>query len=207
MAVDFVVNEKQLPHFEKIFNGQEGMPDSLFTILMPDNSLYPYQGKISVIDRAVDPQTGSIRIRTVFENPKHDLKAGMSCVLRVHNQDIQPQLVIPARAVVEQMGEYFVYVAKDTIINANKEKTGGNTDSGSGKGVKDKSDTSNRPKLVAVERKVQTGQTIGPDIIIKSGIEEGDKVVVDGVQTLHSGSRITTANKVAPSSGKGGKGQ
>ncbi len=202
MAVDFVVNEKQLPHFERIMNGQETMPDSLFTILMPDNSLYPYLGKMSVIDRAVDPQTGSIRIRTVFENPKHALKAGMSCVLRVHNQDTQPQLVVPAKAVVEQMGEYFVYVAKDTIIHNSEEKPGAKTDSDSGS--KNKSDTSNAPRLVAVEKKVQTGQTIGANIVIKSGIEEGDKIVVDGVQTLHSGSSITTANKVAPAAGKGG---
>ena len=112
MAIDFLVNEKQLPHFEKIQTGREKMPDSLFTILMPDNSLYPEQGKISVIDRAVDPQTGTIRIRIVFPNPKYDLKAGMSCLLRVHNQDTEPQLVLPGKAVVEQMGEYFVYVAR-----------------------------------------------------------------------------------------------
>ncbi len=198
MAVDFVVNEKQLPHFENIQNGKEKVPDSLFTILMPDNSLYPYQGKISVIDRAVDPQTGSIRVRLVFPNLKHELKAGMSCVVRVHNQDTQPQIVLPAKAVVEQMGEYFVYIAKDTIIHNQKDSSDLKT--------KSQPDSSHIPKQVAVEKKVQVGQTIGANMVIKSGVEEGDKVVVDGVQTLHNGARITTANKVAPSGGKGGKG-
>jgi RND family efflux transporter MFP subunit len=70
MAVDFIINEKQLPHFEQLQNNKEHPIDSLFTFLMPDNSLYPYTGKISVIDRAVDAQTGSIRIRLVFDNPK-----------------------------------------------------------------------------------------------------------------------------------------
>ena len=190
MAIDFLVNEKQLPHFEKILNGSIPVPDSLFTILMPDNTLYNYDGKISVIDRAVDPQTGSIRIRLIFPNPNHDLKAGMSCVLRVHNEDTAPQLVVPSRAVVEQMGEYFVYVARDTIINNPKVK----------------SDSANKPKLVAVENKVQVGQTVGANTIIKSGIEAGDKIVVDGVQTLHDGAQITTANKPPPAKGgKGGK--
>ncbi len=207
MAVDFVVNEKQLPHFEKIFNGQEATPDSLFTILMPDNSLYPYQGKISVIDRAVDPQTGSIKIRIIFQNSKRDLKAGMSCLLRVHNQDTQPQLVVPAKAVVEQMGEYFVYIVKDSVIHNTKEKQGmKEADKSPDVDSKNKSDTSKTPKLVAVEKKVQTGQTIGANMVIKSGIEEGDKVVIDGVQNLHDGSQVTTANKVGPSTGKGGKG-
>ena len=41
----------------------------------------------------------------------------MSCVVRVHNQDTAPQLVLPGKAVVEQMGEYFVFVAKDTVMH------------------------------------------------------------------------------------------
>ncbi len=90
--------------------------DSLFTILLPNNMLYPYVGKISIIDRAVDPQTGTIRVRLVFPNPHERLKAGMSCVVRVHNQDSSPQMIIPNRAVVEQMGEYFVFIVKDTVI-------------------------------------------------------------------------------------------
>jgi membrane fusion protein (multidrug efflux system) len=185
MAVDFIINEKQLPKFEKLDKDKKHQVDSLFTIMMPDNTLYPYTGKISVIDRAVDAQTGSIRIRLVFDNPQNLLRVGMSCVVRVHNQETAPVLVLPSKAVVEQMGEYFVYVAKDSVINNPKAK----------------SDSVNKPKLMAHEKKVTVGQTIGPNVIIKGGVDEGDKIVVDGVQTLHDGSLITTANKVAPSQG------
>lgn len=115
MAVDFLINESQVQHYEDFQRGRQKYPDSLFTIIMPDRRLYPQTGKISVIDRAVDPQTGTIRIRLVFPNPQHDLRAGMSCVLRVHNLENGPRITIPGRAVVEQMGEYFVFVAKDTI--------------------------------------------------------------------------------------------
>lgn len=188
MAVDFIINEKNLPFFERLQTNKQKNVDSLFTILMPDNSLYPYNGKISVIDRAVDAQTGSIRVRLVFANPQGFLRVGMSCVVRVHNQDTQPQLVLPGKAVVEQMGEYFVFVAKDSVINDPAAK----------------SDTGKRkPMLVAVQKKVKVGQTIGPDQVIKSGINAGDRVVIDGVQSLHDGSQITTANKVGL--GGGGK--
>jgi membrane fusion protein (multidrug efflux system) len=164
----------------------------LFTILLPDNSLYTSNGKISVIDRAVDAQTGSITIRLVFANPKGILRAGMSCVVRVHNQDTAPQLVVPNKAVVEQMGEYFVYVAKDTLVNDPK--------AGADSAKKQKK------QLRVSEKKVQIGQTIGPNVVLKSGINAGDRIVTDGVQTLHDGSQITTANKVGPSAGgKGGK--
>ncbi len=191
MAVDFVINEKQLPKFEKLQFTKKAV-DSLFTILLPDGSLYPATGKMSVIDRAVDSQTGSITIRLVFSNPKGVLRTGMSCQVRVHNQDTEPQLVIPSKAVVEQMGEYFVYVAKDTLVNDPK----AGADSAK-KQLK---------QLRADEKKVQVGQTIGANVVIKGGIDVGERVVVDGVQTLHDNVPITTANKIGPSAGgKGGK--
>ncbi|MBB6127216.1 efflux RND transporter periplasmic adaptor subunit [Mucilaginibacter lappiensis] len=192
MAVDFVINEKQLPRFELLQQNKHQATDSLFTILLADNSLYPVNGKISVIDRAVNSQTGSITIRLVFPNPKGMLRVGMSCVVRVHNQEKGPQLLVPGKAVVEQMGEYFVYTAKDSLMNNPK----AGADSAKQK-IK---------KLVAIQKKVQVGQTIGPNMIIKSGINSGERIVVDGVQLLHDGARITTANKIAPSAGgKGGR--
>ncbi|HUN66278.1 MAG TPA: efflux RND transporter periplasmic adaptor subunit [Bacteroidota bacterium] len=176
MGVDFLINEKQLATFEQL--QKDGVPrvDSLFTLILPDNSLYPYQGKLSVIDRAVNPQTGSLRIRLVFPNPSSALRAGMSCVVRVHNQEKTPQIVIPSQAVVEEMGEYFVYTARDTTVTPQ------------GSAVPD-------PGLFAFQRKVQTGVQIGPSIIIRSGIGEGEKIVVDGIQTLHNGSRINPSDR------------
>jgi membrane fusion protein (multidrug efflux system) len=192
MAVDFVINEKQLPRFELLQQNKHQTTDSLFTILLADNSLYPVNGKISVIDRAVNSQTGSITIRLVFPNPKGMLRVGMSCVVRVHNQEKGPQLLVPGKAVVEQMGEYFVYTAKDSLMN--------NPKAGADSAIK------KVKKLIAVQKKVQVGQTIGPNMIIKSGINSGERIIVDGVQLLHDGSRITTANKIAPSAGgKGGR--
>ena len=194
IAVDFIINEKNLVFFEKLQRGKTHT-DSLFTLLLPDNSLYDHIGKLSVIDRAVDPQTGSIRVRLVFDNDQKYLRPGMSCVVRVHNQEAGPQLVVPNKAVVEQMGEYFVYVAKDTLIKVSPDSLK--------KMDKKAAANANKPKLIAVQKKVKTGQVIGPDIILKGGIEAGDRIVVDGLQSLHDGARITTANKVGP--GGGGK--
>lgn len=193
MAVDFLINEKQLPDFQRLENtGLTGL-DSLFTLLMPNNALYEHTGKISVIDRAVNSQTGSIRVRLVFPNPDYTLRAGMSCEVRVHNQEPDPQMLIPSKAVVEQMGEYFVFLAKDTVYVSPG-------DSASKKNEKGK-EKDNGPKLLAFQRKVETGQTIGPNVIVKHGLKEGDKIVVDGIQSLHDGSQITTANKQGPPSG------
>ncbi len=109
MGVDFLISEKQLAHFEDLKSKEQQDIDSLFTIVLPNDSIYHYMGKISVIDRAVDPQTGTIRVRVIFPNPDYTLRPGTSCVLRMHNQESEPKLVIPGKAVVELMGEYFVY--------------------------------------------------------------------------------------------------
>jgi len=116
----------------------------------------------------------------------------MSPQVRVHNQDTKPQLVLPGKAVVEQMGEYFVFVAKDSLVNNPK--------------MGKDSATKKMKVLMAHQKKVVTGQTIGANVVIKSGINAGDRVVTDGLQSLHDGSKITTANKVGPASGgRGGR--
>lgn len=144
-------------------------------------------GKISVIDRGVNPQTGTITVRLVFPNPQSELRAGMSCTVRVHNEDTAQQIIIPNRAIVEQMGEYFVYIAKDSVIT---DSTG-------------KQKANSQPQLVAIQKKVLVGQTIGDNIVIKGGINEGDEVIVDGVQKVHEGGPVTTQNAPAANPGKG----
>ena len=204
IAVDFLINEKQLPHYEELQHPKKPLPDSLFTFLMPDNSVYPYTGEISVIDRAVDPQTGSIRVRLVFPNPKLTLKAGISCVVREHNSDTSPQMLIPGKAIVEQMGEFFVFVARDTLLTASADSTKKNNTGESGK--KGADSAQQRPSLHAFQKKVKVGQVIDANQIIISGIQEGDRIVVDGVQAIHDGSEITTTTK-KQSSQKGSGGQ
>jgi membrane fusion protein (multidrug efflux system) len=202
MAVDFYINESQLPHFEDLQLHKQAQIDSLFTIILPNGQVYPYLGKIAIIDRAVDPQTGTIDVRLAFPNPKFLLRAGMSAVVRVHNQDDSPQIVVPNRAVVEQMGEYFLFLAKDTILNTHAadsaagkkgDKTGAKNDDDSA--GKKGADTVATPKLRAFQVKVQLGQTIGPNVIIKSGIRVGDRIVVDGVQSIHEGSLINASSR------------
>jgi len=179
MGVDFLISEKQLVHFEMLKKGTQDMIDSLFTIRLPNDSIYNHQGKLTVIDRAVDPQTGTIRLRCEFPNPNLILRPGMSCVTRVHNLETTPQLMAPSRAIVELMGEYFVFVTKDTLVREKEDST------------------KTHPATIAIQRKVVLGQVIAPNTIIKSGIKEGDKIVVDGVQSLHTGSEVKINAKPA----------
>jgi membrane fusion protein (multidrug efflux system) len=124
IAVDFVVDESKIPRFIKL-QDKEIKSDSTFKVQLSTGDTYSHPGKIVVIDRGVDNQTGTIKVRIRFPNPKKELVDGMTCVLKVLNQESGNQVVIPYKAIVEQMGEYFVFVTQgDTIAKQQKVKVG-----------------------------------------------------------------------------------
>ena len=45
MGVDFLISEKQLAHIEDLKNNEQEEIDSLFTIVLPNDSVYHYMGK------------------------------------------------------------------------------------------------------------------------------------------------------------------
>ncbi len=117
IGVDCSVDEKLINRFSGLQDQKTNREDSTFSVLLPDQSVYPYQGRLSVIDRSVDPSTGTIRIRVIFSNPRNVLRDGLTCDLRVRNTTASASVLIPYRAVTEQMGEYFVFVVKDKVAS------------------------------------------------------------------------------------------
>jgi membrane fusion protein (multidrug efflux system) len=113
IAVDFVVNQDEVYRFTQMLQQGQKPKDSMFSIAF-GNDVYPYHGRITLIDRAVDPQTGTIKTRLTFPNDKNLLKAGMSTTVRVLNNSAKRSVTIPYKAITEQLGEFFVYVVGDS---------------------------------------------------------------------------------------------
>lgn len=157
LAVDFNIDQKEIYRFATMMNEKPKDNDSTFTLAFGED-VYPYPGKIALLDRAVNPQTGTIKARLVFPNNKNLLIAGMNGTVRVKSNAIAASILIPYKAVTEQLGEFFVYVPGDS----NK----------------------------VSQRKVVLGNQLGKDVIIKEGLKQGEKVVVEGVQNLKEGSVI-----------------
>ncbi|MGI8952534.1 MAG: efflux RND transporter periplasmic adaptor subunit [Chitinophagaceae bacterium] len=120
MAVDFYVDEKQIPRFVQLQHQKNNHRDSTFTLVLSDQSLYPFPGRIALLDRAIDPQTGTLKTRLVFDNENNVLRAGMNCNVRIKNNGDSAQLLIPYKAITEQMGEYFVYVVDSSKAKQRK---------------------------------------------------------------------------------------
>ncbi len=155
VGIDVVINEQDIDRFYRL---QSSSTDSTFRLQLPGGTIYKYSGKLLAVDRGVNNQTGSIKVRVQFPNENKELKDGMSGVLQVLNNDSGDRIVIPYKAVVEQMGEFFVFTAKDTI---------------------------------ALQNKVTIGPRIKDDVIVLNGINQGDKVITEGIQRLRDSSKIT----------------
>jgi membrane fusion protein (multidrug efflux system) len=128
IAVDCAVDEKLITRFNALLQSSANGKDSTLMITLPDQSLYPYLGHLSFLDRSVDSQTGTIRIRIVFPNPKRLLKAGLTCNLRVRTTSASASMLIPYKAVTEQMGEYFVFAVKENKAMQRRVMLGMNID-------------------------------------------------------------------------------
>jgi membrane fusion protein (multidrug efflux system) len=166
MAVDIAIDQKEIPLFTRLHQHPAKGADSVFTLVLPDNSIYSGTGAISLIDRAIDPQTATIKTRLIFPNKGNLLRAGMNCTIRIKNNNVENLFTLaPYRAVVEQMGEYFVFVVGDSSK--------------------------------VTQRKITLGSQINDKVIVNSGLDAGETIVVDGVQKLKDGAVVQAGAVVA----------
>jgi len=114
LAVDVALDEKKIARFSALLQQKPAANDSTFTFVQPDGSVYPFPGRILLLDRAVDPTTGTIKARLTFPNPKNTLRPGVTGNVRVENKGAIGSILIPFKSVIEQMGENFVFIVGDS---------------------------------------------------------------------------------------------
>jgi membrane fusion protein (multidrug efflux system) len=157
MAVDIAITQAEIPLFNNYLLKQQAK-DSTFTLVLPDGTIHPYTGHLILLDRSVDPQTGTLKARLVFPNPNRVLKPGITTNIKVKHSAGDSSLLIPYKAVLEQLGEYYVYL----LIKDNK----------------------------VTQHKVALGVRINDKIVVKSGLQQGDMVVTEGVQKLRDSASV-----------------
>ncbi|MCX2475345.1 efflux RND transporter periplasmic adaptor subunit [Pedobacter sp. MC2016-05] len=114
IAVDIAINQQDIPRFLSLKNNTNSVKDSVFSIELTDKSTYKMNGSIIAVDRAVDPGSGTIKVRISYPNAGGKLLSGMTCNVKVLNKSPEKQLVIPYKAITEQLGENLVYVLGDS---------------------------------------------------------------------------------------------
>jgi membrane fusion protein (multidrug efflux system) len=79
-------------------------------LVLGDGSIYPQRGRVVMVDRAVDPTTGTLRVDLGFPNPKKTLRPGLYGKIRFQEEVRAGALLVPQRAVQELQGQYTVVV-------------------------------------------------------------------------------------------------
>ncbi len=71
---------------------------------------YPYQGVIDFVDNAVDPNTGTLKVRGVFANEDDALSPGLHARIKMPMGKPYQAIAIPERAIGTNQGRKIAYV-------------------------------------------------------------------------------------------------
>ena len=83
-----------------------------------DEEGFPHQGFLNYVSPEIDPMTGTILVRGLFNNPNRDLLPGFFTRIRVPTaQGSTSDFIIPDRVIAEdQAGKYVLVVNKDNVV-------------------------------------------------------------------------------------------
>jgi membrane fusion protein (multidrug efflux system) len=118
--------EAEYLRFSRAILGGKAAPASAAPILiLSDGTEHPYPGKVLFVDRAVDPQTGTLRVDLAFPNPERTLRPGLYGKVKAQAEVAKGALLVPQRAVQELQGTYTVLVVgSDGKVETRKVKPG-----------------------------------------------------------------------------------
>lgn len=127
-----------------------------------------FDGEISYVGAVVDPESRTFRIELDLPNPGGLIKSGMIAEISVVQEEVADALVVPQQALVAMEEGYVVFVVEGAGDDAR-----------------------------AAARTVGVSVSQGNDIVVGSGLNSGDLLVVVGQQGLTGGDRV----RVVSSSG------
>jgi membrane fusion protein, multidrug efflux system len=127
-------------------------------------------GSLSNVDNEIDPTTGMVKIRAMFDNQSLSLFPSQFVNIRLLLTTLHNQTYVPSAAIQHGAEGTYVYVI----------------------------DKSQPSSPVSNMRTVKTGPTDGDKIAITGGLKPGDIVVVDGADRLSDGKQVLLPGMKAP---------
>jgi len=79
-------------------------------LILSNDSIHPYPGTLRVVDRKVDPTTGTLKVQVSFPNPGSYLRPGQFARIRAQVASRDNAIVVPQRAIQELQGAKTVMV-------------------------------------------------------------------------------------------------
>ncbi|QGY40206.1 efflux RND transporter periplasmic adaptor subunit [Pseudodesulfovibrio cashew] len=114
--VSFSISETDYVRASRDRNSKETR-NTKIKMILADGSEYPHNGTFSMVDRAVDPQTGTLGIRVSFPNPEGMLRPGQYAKVQVLIERVRDAVVVPVRGIIDVQGMKSIYkVGEDSKL-------------------------------------------------------------------------------------------
>ena len=158
-------------------------------------------GTLLATDNQVDPATGTLRFKAVFENKDLALFPNQFVNARLLLTNLNDVVIVPAAAVQRGPNDMtFAYVVqpgkKSTTQPAGAAAPAAAPEGARGGGARGGGARGGGPSTQPLEgtvalRIIVAGHQEGDEIAVESGIQPGDIVVTDGVEKLQDGTSVT----------------
>jgi membrane fusion protein (multidrug efflux system) len=135
LYVHFTISEREMYTLKKLADekklGKTVAGKLAVNMILEDGSLYPHEGMINFTDRALDPGTGTLKMRAEFPNPDKFLRPGNYAKIRMVLTELPDALVISERALgTDQSGPFVLVVDPQNLVEYRPVKTGPKADGG-----------------------------------------------------------------------------
>lgn len=178
MYTYFDVDERTYLELKSLTSGPSSWFSSLnFPVLMrlAHEEDFAHKGEVNFLDNRLNGNTGTVRMRALFDNAKGILKSGLFARIRLPIGIPYKTLLIPDEALQSDQGRKFVYVVK-------KEK-----------------DAEGKEVDKVKYRAVKLGQAIEGLRSIKEGLKQGERVIITGMQRVREGVNVQAKMQDPPS--------
>jgi RND family efflux transporter MFP subunit len=86
---------------------------------------YPHKGRLDYVSPNVDPATGTLEVRAIFENTDLSLLPGLFVRVRIPAQNLDNALLVTETAIgTSQIGKYLLVLGKDDTVEQRPVKVG-----------------------------------------------------------------------------------
>ena len=96
-----IINHADDPQYEKT---------RLIELVLIDGRVQPSSARRVIVNREIDPQTGTLQLQVLFPNPDGLLRPGLFAKVRLHTMNPTPRVVVPEVAVQQLQGQTRVVV-------------------------------------------------------------------------------------------------
>lgn len=204
MYVYFDVDERTYIERLKKIRAENIPPDRIKEAKMKvllglaDTKDFGFEGVIDFADNRVDPSTGTIRVRAMFDNSKRLLAAGLFARIRIVDEKPHTAILFPELALLTDQGLKYVWVVDESgkVARRNLQlgtKIDGLREITSGLGVND------QVILIGIQ-KVREGATVKTELVTFD--DTGQVVQVAGKPSVTAGGEAAATTKDAPAAPK-----